>query len=432
MNESRTPSGLSWPVILCWVIVLLDGFDLVVLGAVIPTLIQTQDLGFNPASATVVSTVGLVGVGIGAMLIGPLADTYGRRGAAIMSVLVFSLCTIGIAFAPSLTVFAALRFVAGLGLGACLPTALAYISEFTPAKRNGRAVTITMTGYHAGAVLTALLAIAVVPNWRLMFIIGGVAGLVVVPFIWAKLPESVSFVATRDARRAAREAVRTGKTTDTAAVPTVTIAHLLRRPYLGMTLSIWAASFMGLLLVYGLNTWLPTLMKEAGYDLGNALAFLLVLNLGAVAGLILAGNVADRRGTRRVALVWFLLAAVFLAVLSIRMDSIFVLYLAVFITGVFVFSAQVLIYALVSQRYPVAIRGTALGFSAGIGRIGAIVGPAITGTLVTAGIAYPWGFYTFAAAAVIGLLALLFVPVKPVGEAAEPAASDDKAAVAAS
>jgi MFS family permease len=388
----KTHSPRYWPTILCWAVVALDGFDLVVLGTVIPTLLRSGELGFDPAAATMIATVGLVGVGLGAFLVGPLTDTYGRRRPILACVLVFSVCTLAIALAPSILVFAILRFVAGLGLGACLPTALAYVGEFAPAERSGRAVTLTMTGYHVGAVLTALLALAIVPNWRLMFIIGGVAGLVVLPMLWRALPESSAFLAAR------RESA--------PGAPTGAARELLRRRFLGLNIGVWSASFMGLLLVYGLNTWLPELMRAAGYDLGNSLAFLLVLNVGAVAGLVLAGVVGDRFGIKRVAAMWFLLAAVFLAMLSIRMDEVAVLYVAVFITGVFVFSAQVLVYAYVSSAYPPSVRGTALGFSAGIGRAGAIVGPLLTGALVGFGIAYPWGFYAFSLAAVIATVAL--------------------------
>jgi sugar phosphate permease len=167
---------------------------------------------------------------------------------------------------------------------------------------------------------------------------------------------------------------------------------------------------MGLLLVYGLNTWLPTLMAEAGYSLSSSLTLLLVLNVGAVAGLLLAGWLGDRHGAKRIVLVWFGVSALLLAVLSIRMQNEILLNAAVFVTGVFVFSAQVLVYAWVSQLFPAHLRGTALGFSAGVGRIGAILGPAVTGTLVTLGVAYPWGFYVFAAAAVLAVLALVAVP----------------------
>ena len=384
------------PTILCWAVVALDGFDLVVLGTVIPTLLATGELGFDPAAATIIATVGLVGVGLGAFLIGPMTDAYGRRRPIIACVLVFSVCTLAVAAAPNILVFGIFRFVAGLGLGACLPTAIAFVGEFAPARRSGQAVTLTMTGYHVGAVVTALLALVIIPDWRAMFLIGGFAGLVVLPLLWLALPESASFREDRpDGQRRA---------------PAGAARELLRTKYLALNVAIWSASFMGLLLVYGLNTWLPELMRSAGYDLGNSLAFLMVLNLGAVAGLLLAGVVGDRLGIRRVAATWFLLAAVFLAVLSIRMDHVVVLYVAVFITGVFVFSAQVLVYAFVNGAYPSSVRGTALGFSAGIGRAGAIVGPLITGALVGLGIAYPWGFYAFAIAAVLAMVALSAIP----------------------
>ncbi|GAA3586050.1 aromatic acid/H+ symport family MFS transporter [Klugiella xanthotipulae] len=401
-KKPQTLFGISWPVLLCWITIALDGFDLVVLGTVIPTLVETGDIGFDGPSATFVSTIGLVGVGMGAVLIGPLADNFGRRRALIACVALFSVCTFGIALAPSVMVFGILRFLAGLGLGACLPTVLAYMSEFTPAHRTGRGTTTTMTGYHVGAVLTALLALIIIPDWRMMFVIGGVAGILVLPFIWAKLPESESFTTAQSI----------AQSDGTKIVAASTPTDLVRKPYLFISLGIWAASFMGLLLVYGLNTWLPQLMREAGYELGDSLAFLLVLNVGAVVGLLLAGVVADRRGLKTVTLTWFFLAAIFLAALSIRMDSMVILYLAVFITGVFVFSAQVLIYAYVSKLYPVRVRGTALGFAAGVGRAGAICGPFITGTLVSAGIAYPWGFYLFAGAALLAVVALLFLPRK--------------------
>jgi MFS family permease len=167
---------------------------------------------------------------------------------------------------------------------------------------------------------------------------------------------------------------------------------------------------MGLLLVYGLNTWLPKIMGEAGYSIKAGTGLLLILNVGAVIGLLIAGSLSDVRGNKKTVLLWFGLAAAFLALLSIKMHSELLVYAAVLLAGVFVFSSQVLVYALVGHLYPPEIRGTALGMSAGVGRVGAIVGPSISGALVTAGIAYPWGFYAFAIAAVLALLALATVP----------------------
>ena len=135
---TSTASDSFWPVLLCWLAVALDGFDLVVLGAVIPTLSKTGDLGFTDASLTTASTVGLVGVGIGAVAIGPLTDRYGRRRSLISCIAIFSVFTLAVAFAQDVTQFTALRFLAGLGLGACLPTALAYMSEHAPRAATAR------------------------------------------------------------------------------------------------------------------------------------------------------------------------------------------------------------------------------------------------------------------------------------------------------
>ncbi|SDJ11791.1 Predicted arabinose efflux permease, MFS family [Arthrobacter cupressi] len=401
----------QWPVWLCWLAMVLDGFDLVVLGTVIPTLIKTGDLGFNAVAATFAATISLVGVGLGALFIAPLSDKFGRRKLLIACVAGFSVFTLAIAFAPDVATFSILRLLAGVGLGACLPAALAYMNDYAPAGSGGKSTTRTMTGYHVGAVATAFLAILVIPNWRLMFIIGGAAGLVLLPFLWAKLPESLHGVAIKVAPAKPGASVEAGSAVGHSAKRSGTgFRELLERPYPLVALGVAIASFMGLLLVYGLNTWLPQLMAAAGYPVSTGLTLLLVLNVGAVAGLVLAGVLADRHGTRRVVLLWFGLSAMLLGGLSIKIPNEFLLNAAVFVNGVFVFSSQVLVYAWVGQLFPARLRGTALGFAAGVGRLGAIVGPAVTGTLVATGAAYPAGFYVFAGAAVLAVAGLVLIP----------------------
>ncbi|MCP3804284.1 aromatic acid/H+ symport family MFS transporter [Allokutzneria sp. A3M-2-11 16] len=388
LTQDRLTSA-RWVLPLCWSAVLLDGFDLVVLGTVLPTLLDGAVWGLTPASASVVSTVGLLGMMVGALVIGTVTDQIGRRRALVFAVAGFSLCTALCAVAPSVTVFGLLRFLAGIGLGGCLPTAITLVTEQARAGRVSGTTTI-MTGYHVGAVLTALLGIVVIPQlgWRAMFVIGAAPALVLVPLMIRYLPDSFS-----------REHSKSSF---------ATIASLFRGGLGRATAAFWAASFMGLLLVYGLNTWLPQIMRAAGYELGDALGLLLTLNLGAIAGLLVAGSIADRVGVRRAGVTWFTVAAVALALLSVRLPQIGV-YVAVFAAGFFVFSSQVLVYAYIGRVYAADNRATALGWAAGVGRIGAISGPLLGGAMLTAGVAYPWGFYAFAIVGALGAVALLGV-----------------------
>ncbi|TFV65533.1 UNVERIFIED_ORG: MFS transporter [Bacillus sp. AZ43] len=406
----------GWVAPLCWIAVLLDGFDLVVVGTVVPTLQEPGEWGLTGSGTTFVITIGLVGMMIGALTIGTLTDLVGRRKALIGAVTAFSVLTFACAFAPNEYVFGVLRFLAGLGLGGCLPTAIAMVNEFTRSGRSGRATTTIMTGYHVGAVATAALAIAVVPNlgWEWMFVIGALPAVVLVPLMVRHLPESASYLVAHGRRSEAEEVARRyGLRLEEPAAPVAehagegaaaTVRTLFGGGYLRNTVVIGVTSFMGLLLVYGLNNWLPTIMREADYDLGASLAFLVVLNVGAIVGLLVAGAVADRIGARAAGIVWFAGAAVFLALLSIRLP-IAGIYAMVFLTGCFVFSAQVLVYAFVSANHPPQVRATALGWSAGAGRVGAIVGPTITGALFAAGNAFPGGFYLFAVVGALGAVA---------------------------
>ncbi|MFC7340167.1 MFS transporter [Saccharopolyspora griseoalba] len=389
--EPPAARSSGWVAALSWAAVALEGYDLVVLGVVLPSLLRDPSWGLDPGTASVISSAGLVGVMVGALGIGPLTDRYGRRRMMIGTVTAFSALTLLCALATGPVVFGFLRFAAGLGLGGVLPVAIAMVNE-AKQNRGGSATTTLMTGYHVGAVLTALLGIVVIPalSWRAMFVIGALPALVLVPLLAKRLPESMPPTAEERARRGNP------------------MTALVRGGYLRSSLAFWGTSFMGLLLVYGLNTWLPEIMREAGYELGAALALLLTLNVGAVLGLLLAGRVSDRIGVRTCVLVWFTAAAVFLALLSVKLPGVGV-YLTVLLAGVFVFSSQVVVYAYVSHHYPAEVRATALGASSGIGRLGAICGPLVGGALLSAGLAYPWGFYAFAAVAIVALIAVTFV-----------------------
>src|SRR5699024_451440 len=262
---------------------------MVALGASSLALRNSDTLHITDSRLTVISTITLVGVMIGAGCVTPLADVVGRRTVLIASVTTFSVFTLLLPISPNYQIFAGLRLLAGLGLGACVPTALTAMSEYLPVHRRARANTTTMTGYHFGAVAASLLAVAATQNWRIVFVGGGVVGLLLALVMVFKFQET----STGSTAAAAEQQEH--------AAEKVTILDLLRPKFLGRTIAVWISTFMGLLLVYGLNTWLPRLMEAAGYNMSASVTMLLVVNAGGIAGMLLAGYLADtgdRKSTR--------------------------------------------------------------------------------------------------------------------------------------
>src|SRR4051794_23900039 len=173
-NLTGTGRTISRVTPLCWSAVLLDGFDLVVLGTVIPVLLRDKVWDITPAGATAVATTGLIGMTIGAMTIGTITDYLGRRRVMILAATIFSIFTLLCAVSTSIAMFGAFRFLAGLGLGGCLPTAITLATEFARRGRASSAATLIMTGYHVGEVLTAVLGLLVMGRgghgWQWMFV----------------------------------------------------------------------------------------------------------------------------------------------------------------------------------------------------------------------------------------------------------------------
>ena len=408
-RDSTASGGLSMVALLCWAAVVLDGFDLVVLGALIPTMTDPAAPWMTTAQATAISTASLIGMTLGALSIGWATDRIGRRKAMLWAVGFFSVMTLGCAIAGTPFQLGVFRFLAGFGLGGCLPTAIALVTEFSRGKA-GKASTTVMTGYHVGAVATAILGLILLApfGWRAMFLAGAIPGFVLIPLMIKLLPESPAFLLSQG-RRAEAERIASAYGLTLSEPPPkaerVSPSKLIGPGFLRNSVAIWVTSFMGLLLVYGLNTWLPALMVAADYGLQRGLWFLLLLNVGAIVGLIVAGRVGDAIGLKRAACLWFFAGAVLLALLAIRMP-LSLLYPVVFLTGCFVFSAQVLVYAFTAANHPPEVRATAIGLSAGVGRIGAIMGPLVGGMLVSLGLGHPWGFFIFAAVGLIGARAL--------------------------
>jgi AAHS family benzoate transporter-like MFS transporter len=418
---------------LCWLAVLFDGLDMFIYGSVLPHLLETSTFGLTADQAGDLGSYATFGMLVGALVAGTIADRIGRKKLMVSCVILFSLASGVCALADSVTVFGLGRTLAGVGLGGLLPTAISMVSDYAPRGRGAIVIGLLMTAHHAGGILSAYVAKWLIDpvGWRAAFWVC-VLPLLFAPVLAKFLPESLSFLVAKGRGEEARAlaerydvevpAVRTGGAGDRW----TNLANLFRGNEWIQTLLYWVASFGGLLLVYGVATWLPTLMRAEGYELGSALSFVVVFNLGGIVGMLVAGRAADRFGAPRISALWFALTAAGVFLLSIHMDMT-VTMIVVFFTGVFLNSAQTMIYATVSIRSNADNRATAVGWTSGMGRFGAVFGPWLGGQLLASGNG-DWGFTAFAIA---GLSSMVFIGIAALRSPRRTAADSERELVAA-
>lgn len=385
----------------CWLLVVADGYDLIVYGTVQSSLINNTDWHLNKGTAGTIGSMAFVGMMIGAIFAGRMADSWGRRRTILLCASIFSVFSILCAFAPGPVFFGAFRLLAGIGLGGLVPSANALVAELVPARWRSSVATLMMSGVPIGGTLAALAGIPLIPafGWPVMFLLAGLPLITVVPLGLKVLPETLGSPRDRNINRH-----RSAK---------VGFGALLRAPYLGASILFAVATLATLFAWYGLGTWLPNLMVTAGYDLGSALTFALALNLGAVAGSIITAWAGDRFGAVPTAIVAAMVAAAGIGTI-ISGPPVAVVYLMLVLAGVGTHGTQCLIIAAIANHYPDATRGTALGWALGVGRIGAVAAPQVGGLLLAAGLGVNSNFLAFAlaAGAAAVLLAIIFKLVR--------------------
>ena len=400
----------------CALVIIFDGYDLVIYGVVLPVLMKEWDL--TPLQAGSLGSAALFGMMFGALIFGPLSDRIGRKKVIMITVIIFSGVTFLNGFAETPTQFAAMRFIAGLGIGGVMPNVVALMTEYMPKKIRSTMVAVMFSGYSVGGMTSAFLGMYLMPShgWQSVFFVAGIP-LLLLPLIWIFLPEAVGFLLKEGRKEeAGRLLARVEPSYSPAAGDnfhlvtgqgrSVALVALFQNGRLVSTLMFWVAFFSCLLMVYALGSWLPKLMNKAGYELGSSLSFLLVLNFGAIFGAIGGGWLADRFHLRRVLTIMFVIAALSISALAIKNDMI-VLYLLVAIAGATTIGSQILLYAYVAQYYPLAIRSTGIGWASGVGRLGAISGPMLGGALIS--LPLEMNFLAFAIPGAVAGLAISMV-----------------------
>src|SRR4030088_3122903 len=268
----------------CAAVLFLDGFDTQAIGFVAPALAREWDV--SKAALGPVFSAGLFGLMIGALLFGPLADRIGRKKIIVFSTLAFGIGALATAFVNDVNSLLAIRFLPGLGVGGAVANAVAMTSEFNPRRRRATMVMIMFCGFSVGAALGGLLAAALIPQfgWRSVFIVGGVAPLLLVPILMLRLPESVRFLALTG-RANDSVAQLLGLISPKAAFAPATqfvihepglagipVLHLFRDNRTLVTPLLWVVFFMSLLDLYFLSNWLPTVLNDLGASVSSAAA----------------------------------------------------------------------------------------------------------------------------------------------------------------
>jgi AAHS family 4-hydroxybenzoate transporter-like MFS transporter len=420
LNESGF-SAYQWLVFaLCFVIVLLDGFDTAAIGYIAPSLLAEWGVS-KPALGPVLSAA-LFGLAAGALASGPLADRFGRKRVLVASVLVFAAACLASAFSTNLVELTMLRFVTGIGLGAAMPNAVTLVSEYCPDQRRATITNAMFCGFPLGAALGGFLAAWMIPQWgwRSVLLLGGIVPLALAVLLVVFLPESVRYMVARAQpaeriravlARISRRAADVGRFVTSerkvAAAGRSGLGVVLSRSYVVGSAMLWVAYFMGLVIFYALINWMPILFKEVGLAPKDATLIAALFPLGGV-GAIAFGWLMDRfNGNWVIAAGYALTAIAVYAIGQVAGASVALLVVVVVVAGTLMNTAQSSMPALAAGFYPTQGRATGVSSMLGIGRFGGIVGSFLVAELTRRQLGIAQIFSIVAVAGVVSAVALI-------------------------
>ncbi len=377
--------------IICLLCLILDGFDVQALGYVAPAIVRDWNIP-NSALGPVFGA-GNFGVLVGALSFSVLADRIGRRPVLIGVTLFFAAMTLLTARASTVGELLVLRFISGIGLGGIIPNATALVGEYSP-KRSRVTLMMNITvGFTAGAAIGGFVAAGMIPvfGWRSVLYLGGAVPLIIAVAMMAWLPESLQFLVLRGRKReqvanwlrridpritvdGATEFVVQEETLRGAPV-----IHLFRNGRGAVTVLFWVVNFMNLLNLYSLSSWLPTVVRDAGYSTSTAVLVGTILQVGGTMGTFGLAWLVARGGFIPMLTASFAVACASIAVIGQPGLPLPFLFAIVFVAGWSVVGSQPGINAFEATYYPTYLRSTGIGWGLGIGRAGAIVGPVLGG-----------------------------------------------------
>ncbi|KRL84894.1 general substrate transporter Major facilitator superfamily MFS 1 [Lacticaseibacillus pantheris DSM 15945 = JCM 12539 = NBRC 106106] len=384
-----TGVGVAW---------LFDAMDVGMLSFVIAAVKGEWHL--NAVQMGWIGSIGSIGMAIGAVLFGMLADRVGRKTVLIITLLIFSIGSAASALATGYAMFMTLRLLIGAGLGGELPVASTLVSESVATEHRGRSVVLLESFWAAGWLAAALISYFVIPNWgwRVAMVLTGLTA--VYAFYFRRgIKESPVYLAAghRKPRFWA------------------TLVQLWRPPYLRATAMLWIVWFMVVFSYYGMFLWLPSVMQLKGFSMISSFGYVLVMTIAQLPGYFTAAWLIEKWGRKRV-LATFLLGTAAAALGFGMATSLAWLLVMGMLLSFFNLGAWGALYAYSPEQYPGSVRSSGSGLAAGVGRIGGIVGPLLVGSLIASGVSFASIFAIFTAAIVIAVLAVMVLGRETMGQ----------------
>lgn len=405
-NEANSITRLQYATILvCFLMNILDGTDVLVISYSAPAIATSWSV--SPEALGVVFSAGLAGMTMGALFLAPFADQIGRRKMILLSAVLMGTGIFLTAYSQTVFHLIFLRVISGVGIGSMLASTAALTAEYAPKKTANFWVSMVISGYPVGAVLSGLVAAEVVPTqgWQQLFRYAGLASFITLPLIWFFLSESLEYYYKRQPREALKKSnailkkMKRPQLTELPEPPRKTkgipVKGLLKKEYLKPTVQLWGALFLAFGCLYFLTSWIPKLATNTGMSISLAIYAGTIFNIGAFLGILTQGYFSTLFGLKRTIGVFFIMTAILMAVFWAFIGSDIIL----LIFGLLGFGIQggfVGLYAVAARMYPTEFRTTGVGWAIGMGRLGGVIGPAVGGILIGMGITMAGNFMIFA------------------------------------
>jgi AAHS family 4-hydroxybenzoate transporter-like MFS transporter len=407
--DAAPMSGLQRRVVaLCALATFLDGYDIQALGLAVPRM--SEEWGLPPSAFAPALSASLVGIALGAVLLAPLADRWGRRPMLVAMMILIGLTTAGAALASNPMMLTAWRVITGLALGAAVPIATSLTSEYAPLRRRAALVALLIACMALGSFAAGIVAPALSElwGWRGIFAAGAALPLMMAVVLFVSLPESLRFLIARNlkpqqvARQIDRIFPHRSDVMPLVALPTVIVRASVRAlfapVYRMRTILVWLIFWFNLFVIYSLISWLPTLLHSAGWTHDTAQRASGLVALGGIAGGLFIAWVADRGYAIAAVFIAYVATAVFLVLFIVGPSSVAAWIALLFLVGAGAVGGQMAAGSIATAHYyPTDLRVTGVGWFNGVSRTGAIAGPIVLAALMKDG---------WASSQILGILAI--------------------------